>query len=110
MNMLNFFTITAAALSLAIGTAQAGEPVEASEAPTTAQPVTVLVGTVVDTLGGSDMHAGWVEVQMPAANGEQWSTTISEVAFPTACRTEGDTFHIVFEGTSTTITCGEPTK
>ena len=108
--MLNFFTITAAALSLAIGTAQAGEPVEAPATPVTAQPVRVLTGTVIEVTGGSDMHGGWVEVRLTGMPVEQWSTTISEVAFPTACRTEGDTFHIVFEGTSTTITCGEPTK
>ena len=107
--MLNFFTITAAALSLTIGTAQAGEPVEAPATPVTTQPVRVLTGTVIEVTGGSDMHGGWVEVRLTGMPIEQ-STTFSDIVFPHSCTEPGNKFYIVFEGTSTAITCGEPTK
>ena len=107
--MLNFFTITAAALSLAIGTAQAGEPVEAPATPVTAQPVRVLTGTVIEVTGGSDMHGGWVEVRLTGMPVEQ-ATTFSDIVFPHTCAEPDSKFHIVFEGASTTIICGEPTK
>lgn len=107
--MLKLKTTIIAALSLTIGVAHADTPSKVPAVPVTAQPVQVLTGTVIESTGASDMHGGWVEVHltsMPVGH----TTSFSDIVFPDACTEPGSMFHIVFEGTSTTIICGEPVK
>ena len=101
--------IIAAAFTLAATTARADGPPVSIEVPATAQPVRIITGTVIDAIGGSDMHGGHVEVSLTGMPAEH-TTSFSDIVFPYSCSSPGSKFYIVFEGTSTTITCGEPTK
>ena len=107
--MLKLNTTIITAMCLMLGVAHADTPSEAPATPATAQPVRVLTGTVIEVTGGSDMHGGWVEVRLTGMPVEQ-ATTFSDIVFPHTCAEPDSKFHIVFEGTSTTIICGEPTK
>ena len=101
--------IMAAACTLAATVAQADGPPVSVEVPATNQTARIVSGTVVEATGGSDMHGGWVEVSL-AGMPEGQTTTFSDIVYPYECATPGAKFYIIFSGTSTTITCGEPTK
>ena len=108
--MLRTMIVTIATLMTATA-AYADEPPTAVEVPATAttQPVRVLTGTVVDSMGGSDLHGGWVKVHLDGQP-EGLINTFSDIVFPHTCTTLGDKFYIVFGSVTTSITCGDPTK